>query len=45
VENPERKRPLRRPKRGWEGIIRMHPKYIGGKVMDGTNLAQDSGSG
>jgi hypothetical protein len=36
---------LRRPKPGWDGIIKIYLKYIGWEVMDCSNMAQDSGSG
>ena len=39
--NPERKRPLGRPKRRWEDNIKMDIKEVGCEGMDCIGLAQD----
>jgi hypothetical protein len=41
VGNPEGKRPLGRPKRGWVENIKMHLREIGWNGIDWINLAQD----
>ena len=41
VEKPEGKRPLTRPRRGREDIIKMGLQEVGCGVMDGIELAQD----
>jgi hypothetical protein len=41
VGKPERRRPLGRPRRGWEDNIRMDLRVIGWSVMDWIHLAQD----
>jgi hypothetical protein len=41
VGKPERKRPLGRPRRGWEDNIKMDVREIGWGGMDWTDLAQD----
>jgi hypothetical protein len=41
VEKPERKRPLGRPRRRWEDIIRMDLREIGWGGLDWIDLAQD----
>jgi hypothetical protein len=41
VRNPERKRPVGRPKRRWEDNIEMDHRQIGWGGMDWINLAQD----
>jgi hypothetical protein len=41
VEKPEGKRPLGRPRRGWEDCIRMDPQEVGCGGMDWIGLAQD----
>jgi hypothetical protein len=41
VEKPERKRPLRRPRRRWVVNIKMELKEIGWCGMDWMDLAQD----
>jgi hypothetical protein len=38
---PEGKRPLRRPRRGWEDGIRMDLREIGWGSVDSIQLAQD----
>jgi hypothetical protein len=40
-ENPERKRPLGRPRRRWEDNIKMDLREIGWDSMDWIDLAQD----
>jgi hypothetical protein len=42
VEKPEGKRPLGRPRRRWEGDIKMDLREIGWDDMNWINLAQDS---
>jgi hypothetical protein len=42
VENPERKRPLGRPRRMWEDNIRMDLREIKCGRMDCVDLAQDT---
>jgi len=41
VVNPEGKRPLGRPWRGWEDDIKMDLQEVGCGVMDWIELAQD----
>jgi hypothetical protein len=41
VGKPEGKRPLRRPRRRWEDIIKMDVREIGWGGMDWIDLAQD----
>jgi hypothetical protein len=41
VGKPEGKRPLGRPRRRWEGAIRMDLREIGLGVVDWIRLAQD----
>jgi hypothetical protein len=41
VWKPERKRPLRRPRRRWEDYIKMKLQEAGSGGMDGIELAQD----
>ena len=41
VEKPERKRPLRRPRRRWEDNIKMDLQEVGGGCGDWMKLAQD----
>jgi hypothetical protein len=41
VGKPEGKRPLGRPKRGWEDNIKMDLKEVGCSVVDWIELAQD----
>jgi hypothetical protein len=41
VGNPERKRPLARPRRRWVGNIKMGLREIGWDHMDWIDLAQD----
>ena len=41
VGKPERKRPLGRPKRRWEGNIKMALQEVGCGGMDWNDLAQD----
>jgi hypothetical protein len=41
VGNPERKSPLRRPRRKLEGNTKMYPKKIGFGCVDWVCLAQD----
>jgi hypothetical protein len=43
VENPEGKRPLGRPRRGWVDNIKMDLREIGWDGMDWIDLAQDRG--
>jgi len=38
---PEGKRPLRRPRRGWEDNIKMDLQEVGGGCKDWMELAQD----
>jgi hypothetical protein len=42
VGNPERKRPLERPRRRWENEIRMDLREIGWGSVEWIQLAQDS---
>jgi hypothetical protein len=42
VGNPERKRPLGRPRRRWEDEIRMDLREIGWESVEWIQLAQDS---
>jgi len=41
VGKPERKRPLGRPRRRWEGNIKMGLQEVGCGVMDWIDLAHD----
>jgi len=41
VGKPERKRPLRRPRRRWVDNIKMDLQEVGGGCMDWIGLAQD----
>jgi hypothetical protein len=41
VRKPERKRPLRRPRRRWVDNIRMDLQEVGSGYMDCIGLAQD----
>ena len=41
VGKPEGKRPLRRPRRRWEGNIKMDLQEVGGTCGDWMELAQD----
>ena len=41
VGKPERKRPLRRPRRRWEDNIKMDLQEVGGGCGDWMELAQD----
>jgi hypothetical protein len=41
VGNPEGKRPLGRPRRGWEDNIKMYLREIGWGFMDWIDLAQN----
>jgi len=41
VGKPERKRPLGRPRRGWENIIKMDLQEVGCGGIDWIELAQD----
>jgi hypothetical protein len=41
VGRPEGRRPLVRPRRGWEGNIKMDLQEVGWRGMDWTALAQD----
>jgi len=41
VGKPKGKRPLRRPRRGWEDNIKMDPQGVGCEGMDWVELAQD----
>jgi hypothetical protein len=41
VEEPERKRPLGRPRHGWEGNIKMDLQEVEYGGMDWIELAQD----
>jgi hypothetical protein len=41
VGKPEGKRPLGRPRRGWEMIFRMDITEMGWEVVDWIHLAQD----
>ena len=41
VGKPEGRRPLRRPRRGWMGNIRMDLQEVGCGYMDWIGLAQD----
>jgi hypothetical protein len=43
VGKPEEKRPLGRPRRGWEDNIKMYLREIGGGDMDWIDLTQDRG--
>jgi hypothetical protein len=41
VRNPERKRPLGRPRREWKDNIRMTVREVGWKGVDWIHLDQD----
>jgi hypothetical protein len=41
VGRPEGRRPLRRPRRRWEGNIKMYPRETGFGDVDWIDLAQD----
>jgi hypothetical protein len=41
VRNPERKRPPGRPRHGYEGNTKMHPRQVGWEGVDYIHLAQD----
>jgi hypothetical protein len=41
VEKPEEKKPLGRPRRGWEDNIKVHLQDIEGSCGDWMKLAQD----
>jgi hypothetical protein len=41
VGKPEGERPLGRPRRRWEGNIKMDLQEVGGSVRDWIELAQD----
>ena len=41
LEKPEGKRPLGRPRRRWEEIIKMEFQEVGCEVMDWIDLAQE----
>jgi hypothetical protein len=41
AEKPEGKRPVRRPRSGWEENIKMDIREIGWGGMDWTDMAQD----
>ena len=41
VGKPEGKRPLGRPRRGWEDNIKMDLQEVGGSCVDWMDLAQD----
>ena len=41
MRKPQRKRPLRRHRRGWEGKIKMAPQEVGCGGMDLIELVQD----
>jgi hypothetical protein len=41
VGNPEKRRPLGRPRRRWEDNIKMDLREVGWGGMDWINLAQD----
>jgi len=41
VGKPERKRPVRRPRRRWVDNIRMDPQVVGCGYMEWIGLAQD----
>jgi hypothetical protein len=41
VGEPERKRPLGRPRRRWEDSVRMDLMETGWKIVDRMHLAQD----
>jgi hypothetical protein len=38
---PEKRRPLGRPRRGWENNIKMYLREVGWRGMDWISLAQD----
>ena len=44
VGKPEEKRPLGRPRRRWEDIIKMYIQEVGSGAMDWIELAQDRDS-
>jgi hypothetical protein len=41
VGKPNGKKPLARPRRRWEGSIKMDPQGVGGGFRDWMELAQD----
>jgi hypothetical protein len=41
VGKPERKRPIGRPRHGWENVIKIYLREIGWSGMDWINLVQD----
>jgi hypothetical protein len=41
VGKPDGKKPLRRPRHGWEDTIRMDIREIGWQVVDWIHVAQD----
>jgi hypothetical protein len=41
VGKPERRRPLRRPRRRWKGNIKMDLREMGSRAMDWIYLVQD----
>jgi hypothetical protein len=45
VNRPKEKKRLGRPKRGWEGNIKMHIKQAGWAVVKRINLAQNRARG
>jgi hypothetical protein len=44
VEKPEGKRPLGRPRQGWEGNIKMDHQEVGWGCIDWNDLVQDRDS-
>ena len=42
MDKPEEKKPLGRPRRGWEDNFKMDIQEVGCEVMDWIELAQDS---
>jgi hypothetical protein len=44
VEKPEGKRPLGRPRRRWEGNIKMNLEEVGWGSRDCNDMAQDTDS-
>jgi hypothetical protein len=41
IKKPNRKRPCRRPRHGWEDNIRIDLREIGWEVVDWIHLVQD----
>jgi hypothetical protein len=41
VGKPERRRPLKRPRRRWEDNIKMYLREVGWRGMDWINLTQE----